>query len=84
MWIENGNYSAARKELEVALGYNRTHPAALRNLELVSRLDGNAAMFSLKTAEATRWERWKISFRRLFVGPLDDSKTDAARNVAAH
>ena len=42
VWIEKGNYAEARKELVIALGYNRTHPAALRNMELVSRLDGQA------------------------------------------
>ena len=29
VWIEKGNYAEARKELVIALGYNRTHPAAL-------------------------------------------------------
>ena len=43
VWMEKGNYSEARRELDLALGYNRTHAAALRNLELVARLDGNPA-----------------------------------------
>jgi tetratricopeptide (TPR) repeat protein len=84
VWMEKGNYTAARKELEVALSYNRTHPAALKNLELVGRLDGNAATLQLKPAEPSRWARWKKGFRRLFVGPLDDSKTDAAKTATAH
>jgi len=73
VYIEKGNYPEARKELEIALGYNRLHPAALKNLELVSRLDGNAATMPGKETE-TRWERWKAGFLRLFVGPLDDSR----------
>lgn len=84
VWIEKGNYPAARKELEIALSYNKTHPAALKNLELVERLDGNAATLQLKPADSSRWVRWKYGFRRLFVGPLDDSKTDAAKNATAH
>ena len=39
VWIEKGNYVEARKELELALAYNKQYPAALKNLELVGRLD---------------------------------------------
>ncbi len=72
--IEKGNYAEARKELEVALGYNRVHPAALKNMELMSRLDGNAATLPAKP-DTPRWVRWKAGFVRLFVGPLDDTNT---------
>jgi Flp pilus assembly protein TadD len=71
--IEKGNYAEARKELELALGYNRAHSAALKNMELVSRLDGSVATLPVRQ-EGTRWERWKTGFVHLFVGPLDDSK----------
>ena len=71
--IEKGNYREARKELELALGYNRANPAALRNLELVSRLDGSAATMPAQPSETTRWERWKSGFTHLFVGPLEDT-----------
>ncbi len=84
VWMEKGNYGEARKELDIALSYNRTHPAALKNLELVGRLDGNPATLSLQLAEPSRWMRWRSGFRRLFVGPLDDSKTDAAKTATAH
>jgi Flp pilus assembly protein TadD len=73
VWIEKGNYPEARKELAIALGYNRSHPSALRNMELVSRLDGQPAILSAKAPE-NRWDRWKTGFKRLFVGPLEDSK----------
>jgi len=73
VWIEKGNYSEARKELVIALGYNRTHPAALKNMELLTRLDGQPALVSPKAAE-NRKDRWKSGFKRLFVGPLDVSK----------
>jgi Flp pilus assembly protein TadD len=84
VWIEKGNYPAARKELDVALSYNRTHPAALRNLELVGRMDGQAATLPTKSDDLSRWTRWKIGFRRLFVGPLDNSKPEAAKTVSSN
>ena len=80
--IENGNYSEARKELQLALAYNKAHPAALKNLELVSRLDGHDATLPTKQSE-TRWERWRSGFVRLFVGPLDDSRQAASKTPGA-
>ncbi len=83
VWIEKGNYPEARKELDLALGYNRAHRAALRNLELVARLDGNPATLKAKPLD-TRWGRFGTAIRKLFVGPLDDSKTEAAKSASAH
>jgi Flp pilus assembly protein TadD len=80
--IEKGNYANARKELEIALSYNSAYPAALKNLELVSRLDGHPATLAVKPAES-RWHRWKMALRRLFVGPLEDSRTDPAKTASA-
>jgi Flp pilus assembly protein TadD len=76
--IEKGNYPAARKELEISLSYNRNLPAALKNLELVSRLDGSPAQIPAKS-DQTGWERWIAGFKKLFVGPLDDSGKDAGK-----
>lgn len=81
--IEKGNYVEARRELQVALGYNRAHPAALKNLALVSRLDGSAATMPASQTR-TGWERWKAGFFHLFVGPLDQPKTEADSNVSTH
>jgi len=85
VWIEKRNYPEARKELELALSYNKAHPAALKNLELVGRLDGGSATATLqpKLGE-TRAARWKASVKRLFVGPLQDSGTDTGKTAAAH
>ncbi len=41
--IHQKRYPEARKELEIALSYHRNLPAALENLELVSKLDGKPA-----------------------------------------
>jgi tetratricopeptide (TPR) repeat protein len=81
VWMEKGNYPAARRELELALRYSGNFPAALRNLELLSRLDGNAPSFQARQNE-TGWDRWKSGIKKLFVGPLDDSRRDAARFAA--
>jgi Flp pilus assembly protein TadD len=77
VWIEKGNYPAARAELEIALGYNRNLAAALKNLELVSRLDGNPATIPMKRGESG-WAR----FKRLFVGPLDPPRREVAGSGA--
>jgi tetratricopeptide (TPR) repeat protein len=84
VWIEKGNYSEARKELELALNLNKNHAAAQRNLELVSRLDGVPAAIALSETDQTRWTRWKASVKRLFVGPLDEPRKDVAKTASAH
>jgi Flp pilus assembly protein TadD len=81
--IENGNYAEARRELYIALGYNQAHSAALKNLALVSRLDGHEATLPAQPAE-TRWHRFKTGFTRLFYGPLDRPKAEAAQAASMH
>ena len=81
--IEQGNYVAARKELEVALSYNKSHPAALKNMELLSRLDGKAATLPSNKTSASLWERCKTGFIHLWVGPLD-SQAEPARTGSPH
>ena len=76
--IEKGEYKQARQELDVALGYNRQHPAALKNLQLVSRLDGTPATMILTPATGSRWTRFRSSFLKLWVGPLQDQPAGAA------
>jgi Flp pilus assembly protein TadD len=86
VWIEKGNYADARKELEIALGYNRSHPAALKNLDLVASLDGQPATVSGaldSRASDSRWVRWKTGFKRLWVGPLEDSKAASGSTASA-
>jgi Flp pilus assembly protein TadD len=46
-FIEAGKYAEARREIDEALRYNRQHPAALSNLELLSSLDGKPAEFKV-------------------------------------
>ena len=83
--MEKGNYAEARKELALALSYNKQHPAALKNLELLSRLDGNAATLpGAPAGAADRWQRWKSGFKKLFVGPLEDSQKKDSAESATH
>ena len=82
VWIEKGNYPEARKELQQALGYNKAHSAALKNLELLGSLETHPPAAASK-AEDSRWERWKIAFRKLFVGPLYDSRPEDVRSASA-
>jgi Flp pilus assembly protein TadD len=79
LWIEKKDYQQARQELEIALSYNRSHSAALHNLELVSRLDGKPASITAKPEE-TLWERFKTGFIRLWVGPLEEPHTETAKS----
>jgi hypothetical protein len=72
VWMEKGNYVEARKELELALGYNRAHPAALRNLALLTRLDGKTPA-PVVGSHRSLW----AGLKGLFVGPLDNPKEDA-------
>jgi Flp pilus assembly protein TadD len=87
VWIEKGNYAEAHKELEISLGYNKAHPAALKNLELLSQLEGRAATLTGAAGAADRpsgWSKWKAGFKRLFVGPLDGSGEEAMKTASSH
>ena len=57
--IEQGRYADARKELEVALAYQKDHPAALANLKLVAELDGRPAVVSKDAGRNARSSFWK-------------------------
>ncbi|HTS62024.1 MAG TPA: tetratricopeptide repeat protein [Candidatus Acidoferrales bacterium] len=84
VWIEKGNYSEARKELEVALSLDKNNAAALKNLELISRLSGTPAALAMESKpDETRWDRWKSSMKRLFVGPLEEPRKDVAKTASA-
>jgi Flp pilus assembly protein TadD len=65
--IDHGRYDEARREIDIALGYNRRHAAALANLQLVSRLDGKPAALPMKPLQS-RWGRIWVSLRRAAGG----------------
>jgi Flp pilus assembly protein TadD len=61
--IEQGKYQEARREIELALGYNRSHSAAIKNLRLVSQLDGKPATAPPERAPG-RWARWMAGIKK--------------------
>jgi tetratricopeptide (TPR) repeat protein len=65
--IEQKRYPEARKELDLALGYNKHHAAALNNLRLVSELDGKPAVIPLKPAH-TGWSRFRSAIAKIVGG----------------
>jgi tetratricopeptide (TPR) repeat protein len=90
--IEAGQYAEARKELEIALSYNRRNPAALTNLALVSQRDGKPAevpaMAELRAKSAPRkgpWARMAQAWHRFRgVNTAPDGKaTDSGSTTAS-
>jgi Flp pilus assembly protein TadD len=79
--IEQGRYPEARKELDIALGYNKSHAAALRNLELVSGLDGSPASVPVKSV-LTRAQRVRAALKWLFFGGAADSNGNANQTAS--
>ena len=67
MLIEQGRYPEARKELDLALGYNRSHAAALSNLKLVSELDGKPAVIAIKPIR-TKWGKFRSAVLKAVGG----------------
>jgi Flp pilus assembly protein TadD len=82
--IEQGRYTDARGQLDIALGYNRRHPAALANLKLVSELDGRPAEVHLGPPVLTRWERWRSTVMSWFTGPVPGQERTAAPAASAN
>ncbi len=79
--IEQGDYKGAREELDIALGYNKDHEAALRNLQLVSELDGKPFAVTTRSSP-TRWKRFASGLRRVFVGGEEPGKEEAVRTAS--
>ena len=80
--IEQGRYEEARHELTTALGYKRDDPAALRNLQLVSELDGRPAAFRQQTVRPW-WERLVRTVGRALAGTEPRKPEEAATKTAS-
>jgi tetratricopeptide (TPR) repeat protein len=65
--IEQARYADARKELDLALGYNKGHAAALNNLKLVSELDGKPAVIPMKPVR-TKWGKFRSAVFKVIGG----------------
>jgi Flp pilus assembly protein TadD len=87
--IEQGQYAEARKEIEIALSYNRQHSAALNNLALVSQLDGQPAQVRALSAKGGTgkgpWVRVVREWRRFLGGsaPVDGKSGDSGTTTAS-
>lgn len=65
--IEAGKFAEARKEIDIALGYNRQHRAALENLVLLSQLDGKPAEVKPFISNA-KWARLRAAWLKVWQG----------------
>ncbi|HXJ44743.1 MAG TPA: tetratricopeptide repeat protein [Bryobacteraceae bacterium] len=76
--IEAGQYDEARREIATALGYNRQHSAALKNLELIAQLDGKPAELQRSTRAEGKWAHRAVSAWHKFWGvtaPADSQES---------
>jgi len=85
VWIEEGDLPAARKEIQIALDYDRHNPAAMRNLQLMSELDGKPASFTMSPKDArkqsaTGWGRIPALFGRM-LHPDTKEQAPAAKSA---
>lgn len=83
--IEAGKYQDARREIQIALGYNRLHSAALSNLQLVSELDGKPAEFTVPVRNEGVRARVVRIWRRVrgIRGSDDDAKNESSGSAVA-
>jgi len=79
--IERGQYRDARREIDIALGYRRDHPAALRNLQLVSELDGQPAAIGVRVTDGW-WKRFGRAVGKALIG-TETKKTGEASKTAS-
>lgn len=69
--IEQGRYAEARKELEIALGYERNYPAALANLRLIAELDGQPPSVALRAGSREQGGGFWAKVWRVIAGSED-------------
>jgi Flp pilus assembly protein TadD len=66
LYIQRGQYSDARRELQSALAYKKDHPEAIRNLQLVAELEGGSVQ--LPGRSPSKWKRFGSGFRNVVLG----------------
>ena len=80
--LEAGKYVEARQEIDLALRYNRAHPAALNNLRVLADLEGRPA--EMPALAAGRWTRVVAAWHRLWNGNGQESpKTNDSGSTVA-
>jgi hypothetical protein len=65
-YIERGEYARAREEINLSLAYRKEYGPALRNLDLISQLDGQPPSFAA-APHPSLWRRFTASLKRTFV-----------------
>jgi len=84
--IEQSRYGEARKQLEIALGYTRNHPAALANLRLLSELDGQPVVLpsgeSVPAHTRPAWKRFLSTLWRGLAGIEERKQPEAVRTAS--
>lgn len=64
LYIESGRHTEARRELNIALGYEPNHPAALRNMAVLASLDGRPAVLEPNSVRrASAWAKIAQTFK---------------------
>jgi Flp pilus assembly protein TadD len=79
--MEQGRYEDARKELKIALGYNKDHAAALGNLLLISDLEGEPMSLSTRPI-SSRWKRFTSGLKHAVLGTTEKLKDTAATTAS--
>ena len=81
-YIQQGDYAAARKELEIALSYRRDLPQVLGNLKLVSEMDKQPIVLPNRHAGSV-WRNIGGVFKEAFIEPeFKDSRTKESTGAA--
>jgi tetratricopeptide (TPR) repeat protein len=81
MYMEQGRLEDARRELGVALGYRKDHPAVLRNLGLLSEMEQRPVSLEIPPS-ATRRNRLGAFLRALIYEPRTERPAESARGPA--
>ena len=81
VYMEQGRYPEARRELERSIGFDSSTGAALKNLDSLASLDGKPAQVTLAAAPV---QARKTNFlKRLFARTHKNDTQAAAKEVAA-
>jgi Flp pilus assembly protein TadD len=81
LYMEQGRLDEARRELAVALGYRKDHPAVLRNLGLLSEMEQRPVALEIPPSAARR-NRLGAFLRALIYEPRTERPAESARGPA--
>lgn len=80
LYIELGRHKEARRELNIALGYEPNHPAALRNMAVLASIDGRPAVLEPNSVRrASAWAKIAQTFKSTLGLTESREKTSPAQ-----